>query len=251
MDRPIHKRPLHQFLARNPMPHPWTTGAFYREKMRAIHRIAPDRPFSTLLELGGGQSGLTALLYPRARVINLEIDLRYARSPCNLRRRAAFVNGSAEQLPFRDQSQDAVTFLDVLEHVPEDEKAISEALRVLRPGGDLLLSAPNERWRFPFYPGIRRICPSETDILKTWGHVRRGYSLTQLQSIIQRPCLAFESYINPLTVIAHDVGFSHLPAAWRQFFSVLLTPMTTLGYALPFMSGWGVETVSLWKNIKP
>lgn len=249
MDKPAYKPPLDRFLARNPMPHPWTTGFFYREKMRAIYRVAPDKPFSTVLELGGGQSGITALLYPNAQVTNLDINAHYARSPCNRIPQNSFINGSADHLPFKEQSYDAVTLLDVLEHVQEDQKTISETFRVLRPDGYLLLSAPNQRWRFPFYPRMRKICPSEQAIMETWGHVRKGYSLAQLQSIIQRPCLAFESYINPLTVMAHDVGFSCLSPVLRELICVLLTPMTVGGYTLPFMSHWGTETVSLWQNV--
>jgi 16S rRNA A1518/A1519 N6-dimethyltransferase RsmA/KsgA/DIM1 with predicted DNA glycosylase/AP lyase activity len=59
----MHKTPLDYFLSRNPFPHPLTQGFFYREKMRAIHYIAPDRPFEDILEVGGGEGGLTALLY--------------------------------------------------------------------------------------------------------------------------------------------------------------------------------------------
>ena len=161
-----------------------------------------------------------------------------------------FINGRVDHLPFKAQSCDVITLLDVLEHVREDQKTISEILRVLRPDGYLILSAPNERWRFPFYPGMGRICPSEHEIMNTWGHIRKGYSLAHLQSIIQRPRLAFESYINPLTVMAHDVGFSKLSPVLRQLICVLLIPMTALGYALPFMSHWGMETVSVWRNIR-
>jgi len=251
MDKFNHKRPLHQFLARNPMPHPWTQGFFYREKMRAICRVAPDMPFSTILEVGGGESGLTALLYPGASVVNLDMDAGYTHAPCNRQNRVRFMNGRAEHLPFRNHVFDAVTLLDVLEHVPKDQKAVLEALRVLRQDGYLLLSAPNQRWRFPFYGAMRHICPSENDIMKTWGHVRKGYAPVQLQSIINQPCLAAQSYINPLTVWVHDVGFSRLSPKWRQFFAVLLTPLTLLGYALLFLSRQGLETVSLWRKINP
>ena len=62
-----------QLLAGNPFPDPLTLGFFYREKLRAIHEVAPDGLFQHVLEIGGGRGGVTGLLYPQARVVNLEL----------------------------------------------------------------------------------------------------------------------------------------------------------------------------------
>ena len=70
-----YKSSLSEFLSRNPFDSPRTFGFFYREKMRAIHRVAPDSPLTEILELGGGRSGLTRLLYPNARITNLDMEL--------------------------------------------------------------------------------------------------------------------------------------------------------------------------------
>lgn len=45
-------------------------------------------------------------------------------------------------LSFPDSSFDAVLSFDVLEHIPDAQKALQEIARVLRPGGTLLLTAP-------------------------------------------------------------------------------------------------------------
>ncbi len=47
------------------------------------------------------------------------------------------------QLPFPDQSFAAVGALNVLEHVEEPEAFIQELVRVVQPGGKVVLSSPN------------------------------------------------------------------------------------------------------------
>jgi len=45
-------------------------------------------------------------------------------------------------LPFDDASFDCVICSEVLEHIPEHEKALSELVRVLKPHGNLVVSVP-------------------------------------------------------------------------------------------------------------
>jgi GT2 family glycosyltransferase/ubiquinone/menaquinone biosynthesis C-methylase UbiE len=243
-----HKRSLSTFLSRNPFESPLTLGFFYREKMRAIHRIAPDLPFREVLEVGGGRSGLTLLLYPTVRVTNLDVDRSFADAPCNLQERVRFVCGDATRLEFESRSFDAVTMFDVLEHIPDHESAISEALRVLRPGGYLLISAPNEHWRFPYYRFMRKWCPSEEEMFAEWGHVRRGYSLEQLDKLIASPCERSATFISPLTVLCHDVAFSRIPARLRRAICLALSPVTWIGYAMHTSGSAGTETASAWRK---
>ena len=51
--------------------------------------------------------------------------------------------GDALHLPFEDQSFDLVTCQTVLIHLKEPKVAIQEMLRVLRPGGKILVAEPN------------------------------------------------------------------------------------------------------------
>jgi len=52
--------------------------------------------------------------------------------------------GDALQLPFADGEFDRVVAAEVLEHIPDDEAAIAELVRVLRPGGTIAVTVP--RW---------------------------------------------------------------------------------------------------------
>lgn len=56
------------------------------------------------------------------------------------------VRGNGYHLPFADSSFDCVIASEVLEHIPDDDQALREITRVLRPGGCLAVSVP--RW-FP------------------------------------------------------------------------------------------------------
>jgi SAM-dependent methyltransferase len=243
-----HKRPLADFLSRNPFVSPLTFGFFYREKMRAIHRVAPDLPFKEILEVGGGQSGLTHLLYPHARVTNLDMDPSFASAPCNLQEGVRFVCGDATRQEFATASFDAVSMFDVIEHVPDDKKAMSEVLRVLKPGGYVLVSVPNENWRFPYYRFMKNMCPTEEEKFAEWGHARRGYSLEQLSNLIAIPRHRAATFISPVTVLCHDVAFSNAPARVRKAVCMALSPVTWLAYAAHRPSGKGTETASAWRK---
>jgi GT2 family glycosyltransferase/SAM-dependent methyltransferase len=246
---PRHKAALGPYLAQNPFPHGRTSGLFYREKMRAVHGIAPDLPFRQVLEVGGGQSGLTAMLYPRAEVTNADLNEEYADSPMNRDNpRIRFVQADATDLPFADESFDAVTMFDLLEHVPDDRAAVSEALRVLRPGGYVLVSSPNERWRFPYYRPFSPICPTDADMIEEWGHVRRGYSLAELEALFGASPISTATFITPVTAISHDIAFSKLPERVRRAVCAALAPATWAGYRLHRQNGPGTETASAWRK---
>jgi len=65
-----------------------------------------------------------------------------ALSCCHARGQKLLVMGDAQHLPFREGTFDAALLLDVLEHIADDAAAVREAVRVLRPGGMLVLTVP-------------------------------------------------------------------------------------------------------------
>ncbi len=56
--------------------------------------------------------------------------------------RVGAVRGDALRLPFPDASFDRVIASEVLEHIPDDEAAMAELARVLRPGGSMAVTVP-------------------------------------------------------------------------------------------------------------
>lgn len=93
-----------------------------------------------VLEVGAGSAGITQfLLHPVVGV-----DTAFERTSERQTELLSRVTGSATSLPFADGSFDVVLSLEMLEHVPfqDRELCLREMLRVLRPGGRLILTFP-------------------------------------------------------------------------------------------------------------
>ncbi len=63
---------------------------------------------------------------------------------------------TVERLPFEDASFDGLISLSVLEYVPHPQQALSEMARVLRPGGQMVVSIPYTGSLVRAIAGLRR-----------------------------------------------------------------------------------------------
>ena len=136
-----------------------------RDYLKTIISARSERP--VLLDMGCGDGGnffwlsqLGADLY--GSDYNL---LRLGRA-----RRREMANGLALadilDYPVADNSIDIVFFNHVLEHIPDDERALTEVYRILKKGGTCVLGVPNEGvfwWQLAY--------KLEPDSLRTTDHV--------------------------------------------------------------------------------
>jgi SAM-dependent methyltransferase len=92
---------------------------------------------------------------------------------------ATAVSGDAIAMPFGDGSFDRVIAAEVLEHIPDDQRAMHELARVLRPGGLAAITVP------AFLP--ERVCwaLSEEYHQVPGGHVRI-YTRVELEAKLAR-----------------------------------------------------------------
>ena len=138
----------------------WPHDENERFGLQMYHLAASWAPLEgrDLLEVGSGRGGgasyVSRYLHPRSYV---GLDLSEPGIAfCNRHHQVSnlrFVKGDAEQLPFGDNSFDVVLNVESSRCYPHIMKFFSEVKRVLRPGGDFLLT--DMRWHADV-PTLRR-----------------------------------------------------------------------------------------------
>jgi 2-polyprenyl-6-hydroxyphenyl methylase/3-demethylubiquinone-9 3-methyltransferase len=104
-----------------------------------------SRPGAVLADLGCG----AGLLAPHVRGLgyrHVGVDL-VAMSLCAAREHEVTpVRADVHAVPLADESVDAVSAGEILEHVLDPSIVVSEACRILRPGGVLVIDTINATW---------------------------------------------------------------------------------------------------------
>jgi ubiquinone/menaquinone biosynthesis C-methylase UbiE len=119
---------------------------FHRGNRRILAdrvRAISDRQ-AKVLELGAGHLDFTLnYLHPAAgEVVATDLEPLFP-ADLELPEGVRFQKEDALDLSFDDASFDCVIALEVVEHVPDDDKFVREGLRVLRPGGKFIFTTPN------------------------------------------------------------------------------------------------------------
>lgn len=126
---------------------------------RTRFRIANDLMAGegAVLDVGCGSSRIIGSLPKGSVALDiLERKLRFDR-----RFDVPLVYGSGFALPFPDASFSCVLSSEVIEHVPKESPMIDELVRVLKPGGRLVLGTPDySRWEWVYLEKLyARVAP--------------------------------------------------------------------------------------------
>lgn len=137
-----------------------------------ILEMVGTAPLGRVLDAGCGTGLYTREWLPRATHVDA-FDFNQSAIDRLTRRLGAVKNltlkqGSATEIPFPDATYDLVTHIEVLEHIEDDKKVVSELWRVLKPGGRLILSVPQP--------------PAPIDDKE---HVREGYTTEEIFALLK------------------------------------------------------------------
>jgi SAM-dependent methyltransferase len=114
----------------------------------ARYRFAARFKAGRVLDAGCGAGYGTAEFAHAATVIALDVsaDALAHASRAFAKPGVQFLQGTCESLPFGDASFDLIAAFEVIEHLERWREMLTEARRVLRPSGVLLVSTPNKAY---------------------------------------------------------------------------------------------------------
>jgi|GEM_PF-2144367 len=127
---------------------------WHREKFDATISVL-DLSGKTVLDLACGSGGLSRKLkarFPSATIIGMDFNpkaIAYAKKKDKGIKGLSYRSADAQNIPLKDSSVDIVIGLDMLDHVPDYHKCLSEIHRVLRPAGEIVLTVENHHSLWP------------------------------------------------------------------------------------------------------
>jgi SAM-dependent methyltransferase len=186
----------------------------FRRRARTIVEYIQPREGQRVLDAGCGLGFYLALLdrVTTATVCGLDTDLPRLKQAAR-ESRAAIAAASVTALPFPEATFDAVILSEVLEHLPDDQPAVAEAFRVLKPGGVLAVTVPHQDYPFLWDPanyarerlGMGHF--TSEPLSGIWTDHRRLYQPAQLRDLVVR--CGFE--VDDLHLeTRHSFPFAHL-----------------------------------------
>jgi len=114
---------------------------WYRERRHLLARAIAGMTPGRAIDIGAAGGGNTRVLRQHGwEAVALEYGAEGAEVAHD--RGLATLRGDATVLPLADDSLDLVVAFDLLEHLPDDDAAVAEVRRVLKPTGTYLVAVP-------------------------------------------------------------------------------------------------------------
>ena len=146
-------------------------GTYYRAKLIAALGLGTVK--GRVLDIGGFDGFFVSTVDADERIsVDIDSQPRFAG--------VRYCRADGLALPFADDSFDTIYALDVLEHVDDEARFATELMRVLRRGGRLILSTPQDD--IQVFPK-----PVTPWVNKRWQHYRvPGYSSEAVRALFDQ-----------------------------------------------------------------
>jgi SAM-dependent methyltransferase len=138
---------LHEEASRTHFIDRWTREA-------VVERIGALPPQATIADVGCSTGFLLEDLqaaHPSATLIGVDLIAAGLRKAHRSVPAARLLHADACALPLADQSVDAVVSANLLEHIPDDQRALREITRVLKPGASAVMVVPAGPGTYDYY----------------------------------------------------------------------------------------------------
>jgi ubiquinone/menaquinone biosynthesis C-methylase UbiE len=173
-------------IKKNPFQRFW-----HLQRFRNVSQLV-EKTKGDILDIGCADGTFTKIIFDKAKprkIIGIDIvksSIDYARKKFKKNKKMKFLLADGLNLPFGANSFEAVFALEVVEHCSSPQKLFSEAKRVLKPGGYLIVLVPTDNFLFKILWWI---------VLKTWG---KHWRHTHIQSFNSK---------NSISLIIKNAGF--------------------------------------------
>jgi SAM-dependent methyltransferase len=161
-----------------------------KETVEAILRLLPRLTYERCLEIGCATGVTSYLLRQRGgEWVSVDFEREHVSSARSLVGDRVYLI-CQDGLDFASNSFDLVVGINFLEHIEQDDHFLAEMVRVLKPGGILIFTAPKgEQYRLGY--ALKRLYGFTAD-QKGFGHARDGYSPGLLRDKFQKAGLEIE-----------------------------------------------------------
>lgn len=114
-------------------------------RVKALLDFLGDIRGKKILDAGCGKGRFSKILRTKGAVATgLDLSDKLLAEAKALYKDIEFVKGSVSKIPFSDNSFDCVFCIEVLEHLPNTQKAIEEMIRVCKKSGKIIIIEKNK-----------------------------------------------------------------------------------------------------------
>ncbi len=204
-----------------------------RAKRKAVKEYADKYSKGCLLDLGCGSASFKSLF---AKTVDRYVGLDYPVTSEHMGYQDVVyeIASDARALPLQSRCADSVLLLDVLEHVFEVNYVLSEAARVLKPGGYLLLTTPfiypvhgkpYDFHRFSFYALEKYLERNNFTVVKN---------------------MVMGNYGTVLAVLINQFIYRAfwIRGGWLHLIGLVLRPILVLIIAMNNLIGWFLDIIA-------